>query len=457
MKSIRIGSGSGWWGDMLDPAVELAEKGDVNYIGFDHLAELTLSILQRMRKRDPKMGYIPDIIPWSKALLPITFEKGIKMITNAGGANPESAADEVVKIAKGLGLTDMKAGVVTGDDITDRLNDIRRKGWKFTNIDTGEEDIDRIEGKIVAANVYIGADTIIECLRNGADYVITGRASDNALYVGPVMHEFGWDFSDKYTNLVAAAITNGHIVECASCCTGGMSNMWKVINKPWRIGFPIMEISENGDSIISKVEGSGGLICEWTIKEHLVYEIHDPTSYLMPDGISDFTQIRLEEIDKNKVRVTGSANGRPRPDTLKVCIGFQDGFIGEGMVFFSWPDALEKARKAEEVIRERYKYLGIHPEELRIDYVGYNMMHGPLSHSVEDHDWNEMGLRIIAKTKTKDEAEAVRREVTHLWADLNPITGAAGVPIRTRPVISLWPTLVPRDEVPTQSFIKEVK
>jgi hypothetical protein len=454
MKKIRIGSGSAFWGDMLDPAVELAKKGEVDYIGFDHLAELTLAIMQRMRAKDPSKGYIQDIIPWMKAILPIASKKGTKLITNAGGANPEGAAEEVVKIAKDLGLSGMKFGVVTGDDIFPRLDEIRSKGWKFKNFDTGEENIDRIKDRIVAANAYIGADEIIGCLTEGADVVITGRVSDNALYVGPLMHEFGWDYGEPYWDRIGAAVTVGHIIECAACVTGGMSNMWKVSKDPHRIGFPIAEFSENGEAVITKTEGSGGIVNQWTVKEHLVYEILDPSNYYMPDGVADFTSLNLEEIGKDQVRVTGMS-GKPRPKELKVCIGYQDGFIGEGHIFFPWPDALAKAQWAEKLVRERFKMFGLQAEELRIDLIGVNVLHGELA-PLPDYDLNEVGLRIVAKTKTREEADMVRRAATHLWT-AGPVGASFGVPFSPRPVISLWPTLVPREEVRPQYFIKEVK
>ena len=456
MKSIRIASGSAFWGDMLDPAVEVAEKGGVNYIGFDHLAELTLAIMQRIKAKDSNKGYIEDIIPWTKKLLPITSKTGIKMITNAGGANPEAAGNEVLKIAQELGLTGMKVGIVAGDNIVDRLDEVRDKGWKFKNLDTGEEDLDRIRDRIVAANAYIGADSIIECLKQGADMVVAGRVSDNALYVGPLMYEMGWDYGPEYTDRIAAAVTIGHIIECSIMCCGGGSNLWPIIKNTWRPGFPIAEVFENGDAVITKVEGSGGLCCEWTVKEHLVYEVHDPNNYIMPDGIADFASIKLEEIGENKVKVTG-VKGKPRPDTLKVCIGYQDGFIGEGHIFFSWPDALAKAKRAEQWIKERVKYLGWQLDELRIDYFGSNVLHGEVAPPpAEDIDWNEMGLRVMARTKTRDEADAIRREVTHLWVT-GPVSASFGVPFAPRPVIALWPTLAPRGEITTEAIIKEVR
>jgi len=454
MKKINIGSGSAFWGDMLEPAVEMAERSDVQYIGFDHLAELTMAILNRMKEKNPELGYIQDIIPWMKKLLPVTVPKGIKMITNAGGANPIQAALEVKKVIKDLNLGGMKIGVVSGDDILSYIDNIRAQGWKFKNLDTGEEDIDGIRENIVAANAYIGADLIIKELKNGADMVITGRVSDNALYVGPLMYEFGWDYSEQYIDRIAAAVTVGHIIECSASCTGGMSNMWKVSERPWEIGFPIAEFYDNGEAIITKTPDSGGIVNQWTIKEHLLYEIMDPTNYFMPDGIADFTALHLVEEGRNRVKVT-NMKGKKRPDTLKVCIGYRDGFIGEGLVFFPWPDALEKAKWAEKWVRERFKRLGVQFEELRVDYVGVNMLHGEAA-PIEDKDMNEVGLRIAGKTKTYKEAEVIRREATHLWT-MGPIGASFGVPLNVRPVIALWPSLVPREAVNIESQTMEVK
>lgn len=454
MKKVILGSGSAFWGDMLDPAAEMAERSDVQYMGFDHLAELTMALLNRMKLRDPKKGFIPDIIPWMKRMLPITTPKGIKMITNAGGANPLQAALEVKKVIEELNLGPMKIGVVSGDDIFSYIDEIRKEGWKFKNLDTGEEDIDRIRENVVAANAYTGADEIITELKNGADLVITGRVSDNALYVGPLMYEFDWKYTDEYIDRIAAAVTIGHIIECSACVTGGMSNMWKVTERPWDIGFPILEVFENGDAIVTKTPGSGGIVNQWTVKEHLLYEVADPNNYLMPDGIGDFSRIKLIEEERNRVRVT-NLGGKKRPDTLKVCIGYRDGYIGEGQALFPAPDALEKARFAKKWVQERFKKSGIQFEELRFDFIGINTLHGEAA-EIEDKNYNEVGLRIAGKTKTRQEAEAVRREATHLWTQ-GPIGSSFGTPMNVRPVIKLWPSLVPRESVRVESHMMEVK
>ena len=444
MKTVRIGNGSAYWGDMLDPAVELAERGELDYLGLDHLSELTLAILQRMKAKDPGSGYIPDLVPWTEALLPLTHRGGTRMITNGGGANPEAGARQVLGLARRLGFAGLKVGIVSGDDVFDKLDALGADGVKFTNLDTGEEGLARIRKDIVAANAYIGSDAIVDALDAGAEVVVTGRVSDSALAAGPILHEFGWTFERPDWNRIGAAVTVGHIIECACFCTGGGSCQWREAVEPWHIGFPIAEFSEDATAVITKPAGSGGIVNEWTVKEQLTYEVADPANYFMPDGVVDLTQIRVEEIGKDRVRVT-HMRGKPRPDTLKVCIGYRDGWIAEGLVLYSWPDALDKARRSEEIVRRRLARLGVAPEELRFDYVGINTLHGSTAPEPAG-ELNEVGLRIAARCRTRDEADGVRREATHLWT-LGGVGTAFGVPFQPRPVVALWPTLVPRDAV----------
>lgn len=454
MKSIRVGCGSASWGDMLDPAVELAECGDVQYIGFDHLAELTMSILQRMKQKDPRRGYIPDLVPWMKRLLPIARAKGIRMLTNAGGANVEAAGDAVADLARDLGFGGLKIGLVFGDDVLDRLPEFRRQGLKFPNLDTGEEDIDQIADRIVSANAYIGSEGQIQALGEGADLVITGRATDSSVYIAPMVHEFGWSTEDW--NLMGAAIAVGHIIECSSGCAGGMSNFWKDIKEPWRVAFPIAEMYENGEAVITKPAGSGRMVTEWTVKEHLVYEVHDPKNYIMADGISDLSGCRLSTVGPDRVKVTGFA-GKRRPDHLKLCLGYEDGWIGESEISVCWPDAYDKAKFCEQFLRGRFKALKLPITEMRVDFIGLNSIHGPLSQLPSRVDeLNEVRVRVAVKTTSKEYANLVRREVTHLWTHGPVGTTAVISPPPPRQVISLWPTLVPRELVPQRTVVKEV-
>lgn len=442
MRTLRLGSGSAYWGDLMEPAVELAERGAVDYLCFDHLAELTLSILQRQRAKDPRRGYIADIVPWMEAILPIARANGTRLITNAGGANPEAAGEQVVRIARERGLEGTRVAVVTGDDVHATMLRLNDEGMTFPNMDTGEQDLGRIRDRIVAANAYIGAEGIVEGLARDAHVVVTGRASDNALYVGPMMHEFGWTFDD--VERMGAAVTIGHILECAALANGSLSNFWREGRPLSRVGFPFADITEDGEAVVSKLDGTGGLVTELTIKEQLLYEIHDPTRYLMPDATADFTAPRVEQVGPDRVKVSGMT-GTPRPDQLKVCIGFEDGWIGEGVAMFSWPEAHDKARAGEEIVRDRLAMLGVEPREIVFEFLGVNTLHGPTAPEPSG-DLNEVGLRVAAHCDTLAEAEVVRREILHLWT-LGGVGSAILPPGRPRPVTSLWPTLIPRDAV----------
>jgi hypothetical protein len=455
MKSIRVGCGSASWGDMLDPAIELAERGDVQYIGFDHLAELTMSILQRMKQKDPQRGYIPDLVPWMKRLLPIARAKGIRMLTNGGGANVEAAGEAVATLARELGLGGLKIGLVYGDDLLNNIPEFRAQGLKFPNLDTGEDDIDRIADRIVSANAYIGSEGQIQALAEGADLVITGRATDSSVYIAPMVHEFGWCTGDW--NLMGAAIAVGHIIECSSGCAGGMSNFWRDIKEPWRVAFPIAEIYENGEAVITKPEGSGRMVTEGTVKEHLVYEVHDPRNYVMADGISDFSECRLSTVGPDRVKVTGF-KGKRRPDALKLCLGYEDGWIGESEISVCWPDAYEKAQFCERFLRGRFDTLQLPITEMRVDFIGINSIHGPLAQLPTQLDeLNEVRVRVAVRTTSREHANLVRREVTHLWTHGPVGTTAVISPPPPRQVISLWPTLVPRELAPQRSVVTEVR
>jgi hypothetical protein len=449
------------WGDILEPSVDMAKRANINYICYDWLAEVTMSILYTLKQRNAKAGYPPELIEWMRTLLPITTKRGIKIITNGGGANVEAACEDLYKAVKEAGLDGLKIGMVLGDDITERLDELRGKGIKFTNMDTGEEDIDSIKDRIVGAYVYIGAEGIVDCLKQGADVVIGGRLSDNAMYVGPWMYEFGWDYREPYWNKIGAAVTCGHIIECSCCCTGGMMcSWWNDVPEPWNIGYPIVELDEEGNALITKTPDSGGFVNSWTAKEHLVYESHDPKNYIMPDGIADFTTLQLDDVGKDMVKVT-NMSGKPRPDKLKVGIGYTDGWKQELQHWFCWPDALKKAKHCEFIMEEWLKRQEIKPERMHVDYMGFNMAHGSLVRVPEPEeipDLPEVGLRICAKFKTRKEAEYFRAH-NYVWSSPQAgwVFNTTTAPARPTRVIALWPTLVPREEVHTGATVKEVK
>ncbi len=447
-RKIRLGAGSGFWGDAMDPALELLTHGELDYLGFDFLAELTMALLQRAKQKDPQRGYVPDAIQYMKAMMPLARERGTRLVSNGGGVNPRAAAARIATDARELGLQRTRIALVEGDDLLGKLDEMRAAGVSLANLDTGDTDFDAIRARVVAANVYTDASGIVEGLAGGANVVIAGRVSDNAIYVGPIMHEYGWTHTPAHQHDIAAAITLGHIVECASACTGGMSSRFAQMPRMGQVGFPFFDFYADGSAEIGKVAGSGGQIDELTVKEHLVYEINDPTRYVMPDGIADFTSLALAQVGADRVRVSG-VRGRGVPPSLKMVIGYQDGWIGESLAFFPWPDAYERACKARVTMLERFERLGLKASQVHFDFVGLNTLHGPAAPLPEPdvlRELNEVGLRCAVRTETADEADKVRRAGAHLWI-MGPGGTSFGTPIKPRPVVALWPTLVPREFV----------
>ena len=457
MKKITVGAGSGYWGEPLDLTKELAEKADLDYLGLELLAELSMSILQRWKTKDPKKGYVPDLIEQMRLVLPHTSKKGTKIITNGGGTNPRQAAEEVAKLIKEFNLPPMKIGIIEGDDIYDQIDDMLSRGIELMNLDTDERDISVIRDRIVAAHAYIGSDLIIDALKQGADIVIGGRLSDNALYVGPIMYEFGLSFEYPDWDKIGAAITIGHIIECGECVTGGMSNFWKTNKEPWNMGMPIAEVYENLEAIITKTPFSGGQVNVNTVREHLIYETHDPTKYLMPDGIANLTSLSLEQVGEDRVKVS-NMSGIERPEKLKVQIGYEDSWVAESEVIITWPEVLTKAKYFEEIVRKRFEKYNIKPLDLRFDWIGINGTHGAVAKIPEDEDSiNEIMLRTAAKFNTKEDAYRAKRFVMMGSLILGPVGSAFGVPVPLRQIVGLWPTLIPREEVKLNLTMMEVK
>lgn len=448
MNKVRMGAGSGFWGDGFDPAKELLEQGQLDYMGFDFLAELTMALLQRQKLKDPQLGYVPDAIDYMKRLLPIARSCGTRLISNGGGVNPRAAAQRITEDARALGLQGTRVALVEGDDLLPKIDEMLAAGVSFTNMETGDTDFAQIREKVVAANAYTDASGVILGLEGDADVVIAGRISDNAIYVGPIMHTFGWKHDEAHTDRVAAAVTAGHIVECAAACTGGMSSRFANMPRMGQVGFPYFDFHSNGSFEISKLHGSGGCVDEFTIKEHLVYEIHDPQRYLMPDAIADFTSLTLNEIGQDRVLVSG-VKGQMAPDQLKLVLGYSNGWVGESLAFFPWPHAYARALKARETMLERFQRLGLAAEQIQFDFIGLNTLHGPaapMPDAATLQELNEVGLRCAVKTRTREEAEKVRRAGSHLWI-MGPGGTSFGTPIKPRPIVSLWPTLIPREFV----------
>jgi len=441
MRQVKIGAGQGFYGDVIGPALDLAELTDVQYLCFDTLAELTLAILQKDRQKDPSLGFAKDIAVTVKTLLPYVHEKGLKLITNAGGLNPEGARREVARVAKELGLTGLKIGVATGDDLFCRLDELQAAGADLSDLGSGRP-LSAVRDRLLFANAYLGAAPIVEALRQGADVVITGRTTDTAQFLAPAMFELGWapDDWDK----LAQGVVLGHLMECSGQVTGGnFSGDWWNIEDMDRLGYPLAEVNEDGSFVLTKAPGTGGRVSVDTVREQLLYEIHDPAEYVTPDVVVDMTTVQLADDGPDRVRVTG-ARGRPAPPALKVIAGYRDGFMGSGMVGFSWPYALRKARRAAEIIRKQLDRLGVQYEEFSADYLGVNALHGPAAPIPDEDQINEVFLRVSIRTRDREEAAKLGRLLPPLV--LNGPPGVAMMPFaaHTRELIGLWSFLVDR-------------
>lgn len=452
MKTIRIGGAQGFWGDLNDAPIAMAKNDDVNYIACDYLAELTLSIMQRQKERNPERGYAKDFITVLKEIIPTIKEKSIKVITNAGGMNVKAAVEAAKQAVKEAGVS-LKIGYVIGDDVKDIIPELRKQGIEMRNMDTNEP-IDGILPNMVNANVYYGAEPIIECLKGGADIVIVGRSTDSTLFLAPLAYELGWDLNDW--DALSTGILTGHLLECGAQVSGGNYDYgWRDVPNPENLGYPIAEVSEAGKLILTKTKNTGGLITTQSVKEQLLYEIHNPERYLTPDVVADFSKINLKEIGKDRVLVEG-VKGKKRPDTLKLCVGYTDGYRNTAYLPFSWPDALDKAKRAEDILMKRLKMKNLKAEEIVTDYLGLNSLHGPLAHEIKE-ELNEIVLRVELKTKTFEEANKLSPEIAPFILNGPPASCFFGGRTKPSEVFALWPTLIPRDAVKFQSFVEEVK
>ena len=442
-RSIRIASGQGFWGDLLTAPVDQVNKGPIDYLVMDYLAEVTMSILQKQKRKDPKAGYAKDLIPLIEQILPRCVEKNIRIITNGGGVNPQSCSDAILAVAGKLGIKKLKVGVVSGDDILDRIPALRMQAIELKNMENGES-LDQVQGRLESANVYFGAWPIVEALRKGAQIVITGRTTDTGLTLAPMIFEFGWK-EDEWDKLAAGTIA-GHILECGGQASGGnFAGDWRSVPDLAHIGFPIAEAEPNGEVVITKHENSGGLVSIQTIKEQLVYEIGDPRMYITPDCIADFTSIHLTDAGKNRVRVSG-IHGRPATHFYKVSMAYLDGYTAFGTLTYSWPDALDKARYADAILRRRLSDLHLQFEEIRSEYLGYDSCHGPLSPELNQP--NEVVLRVGVRSREKGPVERFGKELAPLILTGPPsVTGFAGGRPKAKEVISYWPALIPKEAV----------
>ena len=449
---IRIASGQGFWGDLLSAPRDQVMKGPVDYLVMDYLAEVTMSIMQKQKRRDPKLGYARDLVPLLKDLLPRLVEKNIKVITNGGGVNPVACRDAVFGAARELGIRGLCIGVVVGDDILENLGSLRKAGNALKNMETGQS-LEQVEDRLMSANVYFGAGPIVRALAQGAQIVITGRTTDTGLTLAPMVHEFLWKQDDW--DLLAGGTVAGHILECGGQASGGnFSGNWRSVPDLAHIGFPIAEAYPDGQIVITKHEGTGGLVSTQTVKEQLVYEIGDPRQYITPDCIADFTSIELREDGKNRVRIH-SVKGRPATDSYKVSMSYLDGYTAIGTLTYAWPDALEKAQAADGILRKRLEDLGLHFEEIRTEYVGYNSCLGPLARAQEEP--NEVVLRVGVRGPDFASVERFGKELAPLILTGPPaVTGFAGGRPKPSEVIAYWPALIAKDAVRAEVLVESL-
>lgn len=455
VKKVSIGGGQGFWGDSPDAAIHMIRHGNLNYMACDYLAELTLSIMQRQKMKNPAAGYARDFITLMKEVGKEAYEKKIGIITNAGGMNIPGAVEALKAVAEEQEMHGYKIGYVTGDDLLDKIPQMIADGCEFKNMDD-VGDFNEIKDKLVNANVYFGREPIMDCLAQGANTVLTGRAADSAMFLAPLAYEFGWK-DDDLDNL-ARGIMAGHLLECGGQGSGGNFQYdWRSVPDMDQLGFPIAELTED-DFHITKAPDCGGLISEQSCKEQFLYEVHDPANYITPDVTVDISHATLTQDGDNRVRV-GNIKGKARPDQLKLCLGYHAGYKVVTYLSFAWPDAYEKAQYAAEILMKKMKRKGMQYEDLRIDYVGLNALHLDVAEIDDDliKRTNEVVLRIAIRTKEKRDAQLIIPEISPLQLNGPPGASFFGGRAHVTDVIGLWPTLIPRDAVKLESHILEVK
>lgn len=465
MKNIvRVAGGQGFWGDLLTAPIDQVRKGPIDYLMLDYLAEVTMSILQKQRSRNPEAGYARDFVELMREILPDCVEKNIKVLSNAGGVNVNGCAEGIANVARELGLQGkVKIGVVTGDDVLDKLDGWLADGIEINSMDDGTS-LASIRDKVQSANVYLGAAPLVEALDKGANVIVGGRLTDTGLTLAPLMHEFGWPFDDW--DRIAAGTIAGHIIECGAQSSGGNCQYnWQEIPDMANIGFPIVEASPDGTFIVTKHDGTGGRVNVQSVTEQLLYEMGDPKSYITPDVVADFSSIHLAEDGENRVRVFG-IKGNPATEFYKVSIAYSHGYKSVGTLVYSWPDALEKAKAADRILRERLKNLGLKFDLILTEFVGVNATHGHLANAhteggnptgregAQDHP--EVQLRIAVRGKSKEDVSRFTKEIAPLILTGPPaVTGFAGGRPKVEEIMAYFPALIPKSLIETKVDIVE--
>jgi len=450
---VRVAGGQGFWGDLLTAPVDQVRKGPIDYLMLDYLAEVTMSILQKQRSRDPNAGYARDFVSLMKEILPDCVEKDIKVLSNAGGVNVSGCAEAIRETARDQGLAGkVKIGVVTGDDILGRLEEFAETGVDIKNMETGEP-LSAIRDKVQSANVYLGAIGLVEALSKGAQIIVGGRLTDTGLTLAPLMHEFGWTFDDW--NRLSAGTIAGHIIECGAQSSGGNCQYeWDKIPDMANVGFPIVEASPDGEFVITKHEGTGGRVNVQSVKEQLLYEMGDPKAYITPDVVADFSSIRLAPDGENRVKVFG-ITGNPNTEFYKVSIAYSAGWKAVGTLVYAWPDAYEKAKAADIILRERLERLGLKFELILTEFVGINATHGHLA-GEPPKDIPETQLRFGVRGQSKADVERFTKELAPLILTGPPaVTGFAGGRPKVEEIMAYFPALIPKDLIETKVEIIE--
>jgi hypothetical protein len=445
MKPFRIGSGAGYSGDRIDPAQDLAERGELDALVFECLAERTIALAQLRRSQDPQLGYDPLLKERMRAVLPACLEEGTTIITNMGAANPRAAGEAVLQVGREVALARLRVAVVTGDDVLP---------WMLAHevpLLESEQTVRNLDGRLISANAYLGADALLPALQSEVDVVITGRVADPALFLAPLMHRFRWPADDWQR--MGQGIVVGHLLECAAQVSGGYIADPGYLDVPRleEVGFPLAEVQADGRCVITKLPGTGGRVDRLTCTAQLLYELEDPSRYLQPDVVADFSGVRLREVGPDRVSVEG-AGGRARPEQLKVTLGYRDGFIGEGQISYAGPGARARGELALAVLQHRLQRLGLDSLERRAELIGVNAMHGR-SPGV-DREPYEVRLRLAVRATTRAQAQQVGMEVEALY--LNGPAGGGGVTQSVREVVAAASALIPRDAVRIECHIMEL-
>jgi hypothetical protein len=444
MRTVRIGNGQGFWGDSIDAPVELVRGGPIDYIGMDYLAEVTLSIMMRQKRKNPDLGYATDFIPFVRRILPEARERNVRILTNAGGLNPHACRRQIFAVARELGVSGLRVGVVEGDDVLARLPGLIAAGHALANMDTGEPLAPHLD-KLMSANAYLGARPVCEALAGGAHIVLCGRITDTALALAPLIHEFGWGESD-WDRLAAGTIA-GHILECGAQCTGGnFSRFWEVPDL-WNVGYPIVEVGADGSFVVTKHAATGGMVTVDTVAEQLLYEMGQPSEYITPDCVADFTSIRLRQDGSDRVAVSGIRGG-PKTPFLKISASYLAGYKSSGQVTISGPHAVAKAELAADMVWRRLERAGVTfpPEGRSVELLGTGVCLPGIFPPVDDPP--EVVLRLGVRDADAAKVARFGVEIAPLITAGPPgVTGFAGGRPKPQEVMAYWPALLAREEV----------